>query len=152
MGSQMPLGSAQPYMYYPVNINENHLSHINTKINQIKIRKMSMLLKLLSLISEKEFLEKIVYISYIIIVNYAKNTYKNLANVNSPDFSLEIKKARFFVIKSFTEDDVHKSMKYVVWSSTNEGNKRLNEAFASSLSEKIPVFLFFRYFSAKIVV
>jgi len=47
------------------------------------------------------------------------------------------------VIKSYSEEDIHKSMKYQVWSSTIEGNKRLNEAYKQASSEKIPFFLFF---------
>ena len=47
------------------------------------------------------------------------------------------------MIKSYTEDDVHKSMKYQVWSSTTEGNKRLNEAYFKCIADKAPLFLFF---------
>lgn len=74
---------------------------------------------------------------------YAKRYYSHLARVNSPDASIEYKSARFFVIKSFMEEDVHKAMKYQVWSSTPEGNHRLNEAYLKSKAEKIPVFLLF---------
>ena len=37
--------------------------------------------------------------------------------------------SRFFIIKSFTEEDVHKAIKYNVWSSTHTGNQILDEAF-----------------------
>ncbi|KAG1371399.1 YTH domain-containing protein ECT4 [Cocos nucifera] len=53
------------------------------------------------------------------------------------------------VIKSYSEDDVHKSTKYNVWSSTPNGNKRLDGAYedAQRISAgkpgKCPVFLFF---------
>ena len=80
----------------------------------------------------------------ILIAEYAKKFYSHLARVNSADISIEYKNARFFVIKSFTEEDVHKSMKYQVWSSTPEGNKRLDEAYRMCTVEKIPLFLFFR--------
>jgi len=79
-----------------------------------------------------------------LIAEYAKKFYSHLARVNSADMSIEYKNARFFVIKSFTEEDVHKSMKYQVWSSTPEGNKRLDEAYHKCLDEKNPLFLFFR--------
>ena len=79
-----------------------------------------------------------------LIADYAKKFYSHLARVNLPDVSIEYKNARFFVIKSFTEEDVHKSMKYQVWSSTPEGNKRLNEAYLKCNEEKIQLFLFFR--------
>ncbi|KAG8833220.1 hypothetical protein FRC17_011112 [Serendipita sp. 399] len=50
--------------------------------------------------------------------------------------------ARYFVIKSYTEDDVHKSLKYEIWSSTDPGNKRLDKAFRES-SNRGPIYLFF---------
>ncbi len=56
---------------------------------------------------------------------------------------IEYKTAKFFVIKSYSEDDVHKAVKYQVWSSTIEGNKRLNATYKQATEEKIPVFLFF---------
>lgn len=75
--------------------------------------------------------------------DYAKEFYSHLARVNSPDTTVKYKKARFFIIKSFNEDNVHKAMKYEVWSSTPEGNKRLNDAYLKSVAEKVPLFLFF---------
>ncbi|KAH9852680.1 YT521-B-like domain-containing protein [Lenzites betulinus] len=50
--------------------------------------------------------------------------------------------ARFFVIKSYTEDDVHKSLKYEIWSSTDPGNKRLDKAFKETAGRG-PIYLFF---------
>jgi YTH domain-containing family protein len=50
--------------------------------------------------------------------------------------------ARFFVIKSYTEDDVHKSLKYEIWSSTDPGNKRLDKAF-KECAGRGPIYLFF---------
>lgn len=37
--------------------------------------------------------------------------------------------SRFFIIKSFTEEDIHKAIKYNVWSSTVNGNAILDQAF-----------------------
>ena len=37
--------------------------------------------------------------------------------------------SRFFVIKSYTEEDVHKAIKYFIWSSTERGNKILDQAY-----------------------
>ncbi|CAA2963691.1 YTH domain-containing family 2 [Olea europaea subsp. europaea] len=65
------------------------------------------------------------------------------------DFALDYVYAKFFVIKSYNEDDVHKSIKYNVWSSTPNGNKKLNNAYkdaqiiAAADSRGCPVFLFF---------
>lgn len=50
--------------------------------------------------------------------------------------------ARYFVIKSYTEDDVHKSLKYEIWSSTDPGNKRLDKAF-KECGGRGPIYLFF---------
>jgi len=46
------------------------------------------------------------------------------------------RECRFFVIKSYSEDDVHKSIKYGLWTSTETGNRRLNEAFHSAAQPK----------------
>ncbi|XP_042459736.1 YTH domain-containing protein ECT4-like isoform X1 [Zingiber officinale] len=73
----------------------------------------------------------------------------NSNEYNSPDFITEYEKALFFVIKSYSEDDVHKSIKYNVWASTPNGNKRLDNAFQAAQEKnvekggKCPVFLFF---------
>ncbi|KAI8807110.1 YT521-B-like domain-containing protein [Cladochytrium replicatum] len=50
--------------------------------------------------------------------------------------------ARYFVIKSYTEDDVHKSLKYGIWASTEIGNRRLNQAYLESHTSG-PVYLFY---------
>lgn len=55
---------------------------------------------------------------------------------------LEFYQARYFVIKSYTEDDVHKSLKYEIWSSTDPGNKRLDKAFKET-NGRGPIYLFF---------
>ena len=53
-----------------------------------------------------------------------------------------IYQARYFVIKSYTEDDVRQSLKYELWSSTAPGNKRLCNAF-KEVGGRGPVYLFF---------
>ncbi|KAK9149951.1 hypothetical protein Syun_008260 [Stephania yunnanensis] len=68
---------------------------------------------------------------------------------NLPDFPTKYDHATFFVIKSYSEDDIHKSIKYNVWASTMNGNKRLDSAYqdaqakAAQKGMKCPVFLFF---------
>ncbi|BGP38103.1 hypothetical protein JCM10450v2_002034 [Rhodotorula kratochvilovae] len=61
---------------------------------------------------------------------------------NPAVFDLKPPHARFFVIKSYTEEDVHKSLKYEIWASTDLGNKRLDRAFRES-ADKGPIYLFF---------
>lgn len=38
--------------------------------------------------------------------------------------------SKFFIIKSYTEEDVHKAIKYKIWSSTERGNKILDQAYS----------------------
>ncbi|KAM0065894.1 putative YTH domain-containing protein [Helianthus debilis subsp. tardiflorus] len=51
---------------------------------------------------------------------------------NPEEFPETFTDAKFFVIKSYSEDDVHKSVKYNVWSSTQNGNKKLDAAYQES--------------------
>ncbi|XP_008793127.2 YTH domain-containing protein ECT4-like isoform X2 [Phoenix dactylifera] len=73
----------------------------------------------------------------------------NKDEYNRPDFPTKYDHALFFVIKSYSEDDIHKSIKYNVWASTPNGNKRLDHAFQvaqekmTEKGSKCPVFLFF---------
>ncbi|CAM0872938.1 unnamed protein product [Alopecurus aequalis] len=65
---------------------------------------------------------------------------------NTDDFPIDYPEAKFFVIKSYSEDDVHKSIKYNVWSSTPNGNRRLDAAYSEARGRsprKCPMFLFF---------
>jgi len=56
---------------------------------------------------------------------------------NPTTFDTSPAQARFFVIKSFTEDDVAKSLKFEIWSSTTFGNKRLDLAFKESAADMV---------------
>ena len=68
---------------------------------------------------------------------------------NTEDFLLDYENAKFFVIKSYSEDDVHESIKHNVWSSTPNENKKLESAYeeakriAAGKSGGCPIFLFF---------
>ncbi|KAG9449379.1 hypothetical protein H6P81_009344 [Aristolochia fimbriata] len=64
---------------------------------------------------------------------------------NRPDFAIDYKDAKFFIIKSYSEDNVHKSIKYGVWASTANGNRRLDAAYreAKEKDPSCPIFLFF---------
>lgn len=48
---------------------------------------------------------------------------------NPSEMTLSMTNARFFVIKSYAEDDIHRSIKYSIWTSTEHGNRRLDQAF-----------------------
>lgn len=61
---------------------------------------------------------------------------------NPKDFNLTPRGARFFIIKSYSEDDIHRSIKYSIWCSTEHGNKRVDSAHRER-EGKGPVYLFF---------
>ncbi|GMI65287.1 evolutionarily conserved C-terminal region 2 [Hibiscus trionum] len=69
----------------------------------------------------------------------------DMEQYNKEDFPGSYSDAEFFVIKSYSEDDVHKSIKYNVWASTSNGNKKLDAAFreAKEKSDSCPIFLLF---------
>lgn len=69
----------------------------------------------------------------------------NLELYNRSDFVTDYENAKFFIIKSFSEDNVHRSIKYNVWASTPHGNKKLDAAYheAKEKSSSCPVFLLF---------
>ncbi|CAG10435.1 unnamed protein product [Tetraodon nigroviridis] len=63
-------------------------------------------------------------------------------NYNPKDFDWNPKQGRVFIIKSYSEDDIHRSIKYNIWCSTEHGNKRLDAAYRS-LGAKGPLYLLF---------
>ncbi|KAI3709019.1 hypothetical protein L2E82_38717 [Cichorium intybus] len=64
---------------------------------------------------------------------------------NRDDFFTVYENAKFFVIKSFSEDNVHRSIKYGVWASTPLGNRKLDAAYkeAKESGGTCRIFLFF---------
>uniref|UniRef100_A0A0D3G2B1 YTH domain-containing family protein n=1 Tax=Oryza barthii TaxID=65489 RepID=A0A0D3G2B1_9ORYZ len=69
--------------------------------------------------------------------------------INRPEFTVQYEHAKFFMIKSYSEDDVHKGIKYNVWASTPNGNNKLDAAFHEAQilmkeqGKRCPIFLFF---------
>ena len=77
---------------------------------------------------------------------YILNKYASLVDLNVRNEGLSNlidENSQFFVIKSFSEEDVHKSIKYNVWSSTKTGNQTLNSAFKFTEEQGGHVYLFF---------
>jgi hypothetical protein len=66
-------------------------------------------------------------------------------NFNPRELNLDQKNARFFIIKSYSEDDIFRSIKYSSWTSTEHGNRRLNEAYKEQQKKgiKTPMYLLF---------
>lgn len=71
-------------------------------------------------------------------------TLLDMTKYNPAHFEIDnIEVARFFVIKSYSEDDIHRSIKYNIWCSTEHGNKRLDQAFHEREKEGGAVYLFY---------
>lgn len=60
---------------------------------------------------------------------------------NPPEMTINLTNARYFVIKSYAEDDIHRSIKYSMWTSTEHGNRRLDQAFKEQKGK--PIYLFY---------
>lgn len=77
---------------------------------------------------------------------YIYTKYRHLIDINVKNqgigASLE-QSSLFYVIKSFSEEDVHKSIKYGVWSSSKNGNQTLSNSFKLAKEKDGNVFLFF---------
>ena len=94
-------------------------------------------------------------LSIIQTFKYVSEKYPQLISLNQIHSGIFSKvrnqaSARFFVIKSFTEEDIHKvnnclsqSIKYNCWSSTREGNKKLTNFYLDCKSNNSELFLFF---------
>lgn len=76
---------------------------------------------------------------------YNNNALLDSLRFNQMELSDHMKKnfAKFFVIKSTDEDNIHKSIKYQIWSSTSKGNTKLNKIYRES-EGKYPIYLLFR--------
>ncbi|PAA62956.1 hypothetical protein BOX15_Mlig004902g1, partial [Macrostomum lignano] len=51
--------------------------------------------------------------------------------------------SEFYVIKSYSEDDIHRAIKYSIWCSTKRGNEVLNGAFSRTANRGGRVYLLF---------
>ena len=77
---------------------------------------------------------------------YICSKYRNLIDINQKNAKLVEsidQNCKFFVIKSFSEEDVHKSIKYNVWSSSKNGNLTLSNAFNIKKEKNGSLYLFF---------
>jgi len=66
--------------------------------------------------------------------------YHTFDGINCTEIDLDPEGARYFIIKSYSEDDIHKSIKYGLWASTEQGNRRLDQAFHETNG---PIYLFY---------
>jgi hypothetical protein len=77
---------------------------------------------------------------------YICSKYRNLIDINQKNaklFETINSNCKFFIIKSFSEEDIHKSIKYGVWSSSKNGNIILSKAFNNTKEKGSFVYLIF---------
>lgn len=72
---------------------------------------------------------------------------KRVVNMQQAELVREVfttSTCRCFVLKSFSEANFHKSLKYGIWSTTTLHNALLDQVFKSDLTAVRPVLCFFR--------
>ncbi|GJN35962.1 hypothetical protein PR202_gb24782 [Eleusine coracana subsp. coracana] len=122
-------------------------SHANRRLSFQNQQNISKPKKPISLMHSELIVKS--YTSRLDIGNEKGEIILRTDQYNRDDFKVVYPNAKFFVIKSFSEADVHKSIKYGVWSTSSVGNKKLDSAFreaqviAASDSTSCPIFLFF---------
>ncbi|CAG9318904.1 unnamed protein product [Blepharisma stoltei] len=78
-------------------------------------------------------------------------TSQELQQLNPQDFECNLMNARFFIMKSQCEDDVHKSVKYGIWTSSYENNNKMNHVFREA-NGMMPIYLFFSVINSGMLV
>jgi len=61
---------------------------------------------------------------------------EELVDINHKTMNIN-QNSKFFVIKSYSEDNIIMSIKYNKWSSTQNGNEKLNKAFVENNKQDI---------------
>ncbi|KAK6803170.1 hypothetical protein RDI58_000954 [Solanum bulbocastanum] len=56
---------------------------------------------------------------------------------NCKDFPVTYTDAKIFIIKSYSKDDVHKSINYNIWANTPNGNKKLDVAYLEAQQKNV---------------
>lgn len=73
-----------------------------------------------------------------------KSHFPRCHTVNSQSLTFErLQHAEFFILRSTCDDDIHKAIKYGLWTSTNYTNHVLNNRFRECSKRNIPLFLIF---------
>ena len=73
-----------------------------------------------------------------------KCAFPSTLKANDPNFDLRnIKNAKFFVLRSTCDDDIHKAIKYGIWTSTYKNNILLNDLYKRYKRTNTPIFLIY---------
>ena len=70
--------------------------------------------------------------------------FESSMGMNDVNFNLDkIHDAVFYILRSTCDDDIHKAIKYGLWTSTHRNNVMLNEVYKKCKKKGIPLYLFF---------
>lgn len=73
-----------------------------------------------------------------------KLMFPSTSKLNHNNFDIDqIDDAMFYILRSTCDDDIHKSIKYGVWTSTHKNNIMLNDMYQKCKKKKVPIYLFF---------
>ncbi|KAM3137283.1 hypothetical protein pb186bvf_010653 [Paramecium bursaria] len=72
-----------------------------------------------------------------------RKTFPPLQNINLNIPLPNLNQSKFFIIRTQGENNVHKAMKYGIWTSSSRKNERLNEAYKNVKKQNGDVYLFF---------
>jgi hypothetical protein len=77
-------------------------------------------------------------------ISKIKCAFPSTLRMNDPNFEPNrIKKAKFFILRSTCDDDIHKAIKYGMWTSTYKNNVLLNDLFKKYSRSGTPIYLIF---------
>ena len=83
-------------------------------------------------------------------ISKVKAVFKATKKMNEKDFNLKnLHKAEFFILRSTCDDDIHKSIKYGIWTSTHRNNVHLNDVYRDCRRRGIRLFLIFTVVNSK---
>lgn len=76
--------------------------------------------------SKKQFVQPMIQLDNYKDESLIKEKFECLRDINDPSFRVEsIKDAEFFIFRSSNDDDLHKAVKYGIWSSSPRNNYAL---------------------------
>ena len=77
-------------------------------------------------------------------ISKIKCAFPSTLKMNDPNFdSRSIKHAKFFILRSTCDDDLHKSIKYGLWTSTYKNNIMLNDLFKKYRRTNTDIYLIY---------
>ncbi|KAM3140207.1 hypothetical protein pb186bvf_007760 [Paramecium bursaria] len=76
-------------------------------------------------------------------IEYAGKLIPALKQINIPGRKLYETDAYAFILRSNNDDDIHKSIKYGVWTSSKENNERINQKYKEAQQQNKSVYLFY---------